>query len=113
MDDEGDDTPTSEEDESGWSWMRAGTNPVYAVVLDGRIEAIVYRSEALAAEDEAGEPIIGEAGWFWYSAADPAFHRQLTLGELPDQTETMLIPEHDAALEAAQPHIDQLIGRGD
>lgn len=90
--------------------MRAGSTPVYAAVIEGRVEMIVYRSEAVLGEDAGGNPLIGEPGWFWFAADHTSEHIEIELGELPDQSETTLDPEHDAALEAAAKIIEARFG---
>src|SRR4051794_9789051 len=93
-----------------WHWIKVGSNPVYVAVVDGRVEAVVYRTAGETGTDESGQPVVTEPGWCWFPADRSNAHEDLVLGPLPSEQETTLDPSHDAALDAATPVIEQYLG---
>ncbi len=93
-------------------WIKIGSNPVYVAVLDGRVEAVVYKTDALLGEDEGGEPAILDAGWSWFLATDTQSHGDLELDAWSEEERGSLDPEHDAALAAADEVISAALGWG-
>jgi hypothetical protein len=63
-------------------WVNVGNT--FAAVVDGRILALLYWSEATPAEEggAGGEPVVADAGWFLVFADEPFEHTQIPL-ELP------------------------------
>lgn len=58
-------------------WVQAGSSVTYALVVDGRIEALVYWQPADPADPE------GQDDWFWVAADRPQHHSQVDAPHLP------------------------------
>ena len=92
-----------------WHWIKVGTNPVFAAIVNGRVEAIVYYATEETGTNETGEPIVTTSGWFWFPADRSEAHDELELGTVPSADETTLPPEYDAALDAAATQISEYL----
>jgi hypothetical protein len=99
--------------EAAWHWIKAGTNPVYCAVADGRVAAVVYETAEEFGADEDGQPIVTAPGWFWFASEYSSEHHAVEFAApLAEDERGSLDPQHDAALGAVGEAVDAYIREG-